>query len=92
MPRLTNIKMNPGDLHIQKCRPGNTGKERLLGLRSGSFEGDLRSPLLRRTSHVRRRGCNPGNCSIVTTEIETTLDCRVTIGVHRGPPLQGRLE
>lgn len=92
MPRLTNIKMNPGDLHIQKCRPGNTGKERPLGLRSGSFEGDLLSPLLRRTSHVRRRGRNPGNCPIVTTEIETTLDCRVTIGVHRGTPLQGRLE
>ena len=92
MPRLPNITTNPGDFHVQKCRPGNTGKERLLGLRSGSFEGDLPSPLLRRTSHVTRRGRNQGNCSIVTTVIEATLNCRVTIGVHRGTPLQGRLE
>jgi len=92
MPRLPNITTNPGDFHVQKCRPGNTGKERLLGLRSGSFEGDLPSPLLRRISHVTRRGRNQGNCSIVTTVIEATLNCRVTIGVHRGTPLQGRLE
>ena len=92
MAHLTNVKPKLCDFDTPKCPPGNTGKECLLGLRSGSFKGELPQPHLQRTSHVKRLDHNQGKRSIVTTEIETLSYCQVTIGVHRGNPLQGRLE
>ena len=92
MAHLTNVKPKLCDFHVPKCPPGNTGKERLLGLRSVSFKGKLAQPPLQRTSHVKRLDHNQRKRSIVTTEIETLLYCQVTIGVQRGNLLQGRLE